>query len=262
MSKRKPIGGNVQSEVLVHSRRRCCLCAYLHGDFREKQGQIAHLDRNSASADLDNLVFLCLNHHDRYDSSTRQSKGLITEEVIRYRAKLYEWSSDLDGADRSTVSGERLNHLDIPWAFEIYYPRLKLLFRVSPRIYDLLPHHNPTAAEINQAIEDPVHVLKDCYHLLEAEQTQYDWEDNETYLHRCALPLRCSACKKPVLNAPPFRALHDTKLISGTRARFQLLSFKFGVFKDVRRLISLEVPLANRIPIKDWSHSLMVTFSA
>jgi hypothetical protein len=34
-------------------------------------------------------VFLCLEHHDEYDSQSRQSKGLLLEEVREYRDKLY-----------------------------------------------------------------------------------------------------------------------------------------------------------------------------
>jgi hypothetical protein len=258
MSKRRAIGENVQAEVLVRSRRRCCLCAYLHGDFREKQGQIAHLDRNSANASLENLVFLCFDHHDRYDSSTRQSKGLTTTEVIRYRAKLYEWSGELDVANRSTTSRAHLLTLDIPWAFELYYPKLKLLFRVTPRIYDLLPDHKPNVSELDQAIEDPVHALKGCYQLLEAEEPRRDWEDNETYLSRCTLPKRCYACEKLILDVPPhFSALlHED---GEACIAVQISSLKLGVFKDIRRLISIGVPLAGRISVKNWNHPVNVS---
>lgn len=48
------------------------------------RGQIAHLDQNNENFDEDNLVFLCLEHHDEYDSKTRTSKGLRLEEVKRW----------------------------------------------------------------------------------------------------------------------------------------------------------------------------------
>jgi hypothetical protein len=54
----------------------------------EKKGQIAHLDRDPSHNDPDNLAFLCLEHHDQYDSRPSQSKGLTPEEVKRYRAAL------------------------------------------------------------------------------------------------------------------------------------------------------------------------------
>jgi hypothetical protein len=46
---------------------------------------------------LENLAWLCLAHHDEYDSKTSQSKSLQINEVKSYRAELYElfarWSS-------------------------------------------------------------------------------------------------------------------------------------------------------------------------
>lgn len=80
---RKPIASAVQTAVLVKSRRRCCACFGLDRDTGLKNGQIAHVDQNSTNNKEDNLVFLCLNHHDQYDSRTRQSKNL-TEAEIRH----------------------------------------------------------------------------------------------------------------------------------------------------------------------------------
>lgn len=85
---RKPIPQDVQANVLVAARRRCCICYGLHRDIQIKQGQIAHLDQNSANASEDNLVFLCMVHHDQYDSTTRQSKNLTEKEVRLYRNEL------------------------------------------------------------------------------------------------------------------------------------------------------------------------------
>lgn len=54
-----------------------------------KQGQIAHLDRDPQNDCLDNLAFLCLSHHDQYDTRTSQSKGWTIAEVVHYRVLLY-----------------------------------------------------------------------------------------------------------------------------------------------------------------------------
>ena len=75
--------------MLVQSRRRCCICFGLHRQIRVKQGQIAHLDRNRSNNAISNLAYLCLEHHDAYDSTTRQSKGFTAREVRAYRAELY-----------------------------------------------------------------------------------------------------------------------------------------------------------------------------
>jgi hypothetical protein len=54
-----------------------------------KSGQIAHLDQNNTNTKFENLVFLCLEHHNQYDGKTRQSKGLTKGEVKRFRDELY-----------------------------------------------------------------------------------------------------------------------------------------------------------------------------
>jgi hypothetical protein len=75
--------------VLTRSRRRCAVCLALAGDFSQKKGQIAHLDHDPSNNDDDNLVFLCFEHHDEYDSKTSQRKGLTAPEVKKYRADLW-----------------------------------------------------------------------------------------------------------------------------------------------------------------------------
>lgn len=90
MARRTKTPADAVAHVLVKSRRRCCLCVALRNDFTEKRGQIAHLDRDPSNNDLDNLAFLCLEHHDQYDSRPSQSKGLTMDEVKRYRAALTE----------------------------------------------------------------------------------------------------------------------------------------------------------------------------
>lgn len=93
MSGRKTIARSTEQEVLVLSKRRCCICYALNSDAGTKIGQIAHLDSNAARSDLDNLVFLCLEHHDEFDSSSSQSKGLVPGEVREYRQDLYAFNS-------------------------------------------------------------------------------------------------------------------------------------------------------------------------
>ncbi len=89
MSTRKNSPNDVITEVLTRSRRRCCLCYGLNRDADIKQGQVAHLDQNRENNRPDNLAFLCLPHHDSYDSETRQSKGFTIGEAKVYRDELY-----------------------------------------------------------------------------------------------------------------------------------------------------------------------------
>ncbi|MFA5444658.1 MAG: hypothetical protein WC262_06760 [Bacteroidales bacterium] len=87
---RKPININIETAVLVESRRRCCICYGLNRDLNVKAGQIAHLDKDNSNNSYDNLAFLCFEHHDQYDSKTSQSKNFTIKEVKRYRDELKE----------------------------------------------------------------------------------------------------------------------------------------------------------------------------
>jgi deoxycytidine triphosphate deaminase len=89
MSKRKKISKELEKEILYKSARRCCLCYGLNGDFKIKRGQIAHINRDSNNNSFENLVFLCFEHHDLYDSTTSQSKGYTEAELTVYRDILY-----------------------------------------------------------------------------------------------------------------------------------------------------------------------------
>jgi hypothetical protein len=89
MSRTKP-QSDIETAVLLESRRRCCLCVYLDGDWTEKQVQIAHVDRVPSNSNYEDLAVLCLSHHDRYDSRHSQSKGYTPAELRAYRARLVE----------------------------------------------------------------------------------------------------------------------------------------------------------------------------
>lgn len=88
--RRKSIPKETEAKVLLHCRRRCCICYGLHVDKAIKKGQVAHLDRNPSNNGLDNLAFLCLEHHDEYDSHSSQSKNFTPNEVRKLRIILHE----------------------------------------------------------------------------------------------------------------------------------------------------------------------------
>ncbi|MDN3647206.1 hypothetical protein QWY75_13415 [Pontixanthobacter aestiaquae] len=66
------------------------MCYGLDRETGIKSGQIAHIDKDASNSAPNNLVFLCLVHHDYFDSSTSQSKGLSPDEVKAFRSELYE----------------------------------------------------------------------------------------------------------------------------------------------------------------------------
>jgi hypothetical protein len=82
----------------MNSGRRCCLCWHYDSDFRQKHGQIAHLDQDPSNAAEDNLVFLCMPHHSEYDSTTRQHKNYTEQEVRELRERLYQVYKGLEGS--------------------------------------------------------------------------------------------------------------------------------------------------------------------
>jgi|GEM_PF-1076109 len=98
---RKRISKEVEKEIFIRSRRRCAICFGLRRDSSIKVGQIAHLDKDHSNAEIENLAFLCFDHHEQYDSKTSQSKNLTIEEVKHYREELEEqikliWRKPLD----------------------------------------------------------------------------------------------------------------------------------------------------------------------
>lgn len=88
MGKRKKTPINAEVEVLKRCRHRCAICFGLQRDESNKKDQVAHLDGDPSNFDLDNLAFLCLEHHDQFDSRTSQSKNLTISEVKGYRGEL------------------------------------------------------------------------------------------------------------------------------------------------------------------------------
>ncbi len=89
MTTRPKIPPATETDLLAKSGRRCAICVALDGNIDVQSGQIAHVDRERANNAIDNLCFLCLRHHDEYDSRTSQSKGITEKELRAYRERLY-----------------------------------------------------------------------------------------------------------------------------------------------------------------------------
>ncbi len=127
---RKKANSEVEAKVLIESRRRCAFCFGLHGDLAEKKGQIAHVDHDCSKSEIDDLAWLCLEHHDAYDSKSSQSKGLTPAELRIYRDDLYKvlktdgalWAGSKSKKTRAKVSNKPPKTREsIP--FEIYERR-------------------------------------------------------------------------------------------------------------------------------------------
>src|SRR5262245_11958222 len=100
---RKAIPEATQVSIFLKSRRRC-LCFGLKGEDTVKKGQLAHLDGDNENFAEGNLVFLCFEHHDEYDSIPRLSKGLREQEVRQWRDELYKQNA-------SQIAGDTANEL-------------------------------------------------------------------------------------------------------------------------------------------------------
>jgi len=137
-SNRTRVSKTFEGEVLYASRRRCCLCVFLEERDETRQGQIAHLNRNPTDSRPDNLVFLCLEHHDAYDNTTSQSKGYSETEVRKWRDDLYAMNAvkrfkhlpqaptdpELEELPETTIYAkirekfsEKLDYLSEPWRY-------------------------------------------------------------------------------------------------------------------------------------------------
>jgi hypothetical protein len=95
---------SIQAEVVTSCRRRCCICYGLNGDLELKRGQIAHLDKDRNNNKIDNLAFLCMDHHDEHDSRTSQSKSFLIQEIKGYREELNKfWKTPKTATSKDIV---------------------------------------------------------------------------------------------------------------------------------------------------------------
>lgn len=127
MSNRKKIPLDVQKQVLLKSRRRCCLCFWLNGVDDVVKGQIAHLDQDPSNNNFENLAFLCFDHHDEYDSRPNVSKGFQKSEVAQWRNELYkemEYRFRSVRARKLQLTIEKFEAIDLGATFRIEF-RLK-----------------------------------------------------------------------------------------------------------------------------------------
>src|SRR5215469_9814637 len=115
MPPRRPPTAFDEKQLLVASRRKCCLCYYLDGRQERRRGQIAHLNGDRADSRLENLVWLCLEQHDEYDGSTSQSKGLTAAEVRHYRNRLH---TEMDAIGPEPIA--KRDRTERPWHYPLW----------------------------------------------------------------------------------------------------------------------------------------------
>lgn len=82
-SKRTKIPEKTAGLLMFNSDLKCCVC-------QEKGQQIHHLNEDGTDHRLDNLAFLCLNHHSDATLTGGLSRKLSKETIINYRSLHYE----------------------------------------------------------------------------------------------------------------------------------------------------------------------------
>lgn len=112
---RAQITNQVSIEVALLGRRRCALCFGLNADQSVKSGQLAHIDRDSSRSTANDLAWLCLDHHDQYDSRASQSRGFSPGELRAYRDELYA----IIATSRATLVADASHPAFTPEAFAV-----------------------------------------------------------------------------------------------------------------------------------------------
>lgn len=121
---REKVPNSIAHQVFICSGRRCAFCFGWNRDTRIKSGQICHVDRNPVRNGFDNLAFLCLEHHDLYDSKPSQSRGITQDELRQYRDELYDHIELVCGLKRSfSTTKERIDvseFVEFPGEFDLF----------------------------------------------------------------------------------------------------------------------------------------------
>jgi hypothetical protein len=204
MADRKPPSPEVELLVLTASRRRCCLCYGLNGDLEVKQGQLAHLNRDPSDSSAENLAFLCLPHHDWFDTKPSQSKGATTAEAKHYREELYKELQRRDESETSRRAPEMGHGRPLtastpppgPTPFksiDVIDERLHLrwIIRVPPEQW--LTQVKPkdlTPAGLMRILDGPFHAVPSCNERLEEYRRGYGLKRGMP-----VLGMRCLGCK-------------------------------------------------------------------
>lgn len=81
--KRTKIPGATEGQLLYKTDYKCCVC-------NKRGDHIHHLDDNPDNNNIDNLAFLCFQHHNEATIKNSLSKTLRKESIIKYRKHHYK----------------------------------------------------------------------------------------------------------------------------------------------------------------------------
>jgi hypothetical protein len=130
MASRKHVAQDIVDQVLIQCRRRCALCFGLEGRAGIRDGQVAHADRDNGNNRPENLVWLCLRHHNAYDRQARQSKGFTQQELLAHRAALLEYLQALPAEWADARTPIKLSSRRRPLPSDVYDRKI-LIYRAG-----------------------------------------------------------------------------------------------------------------------------------
>lgn len=174
---RKAITPVTQADVVIKSKRRCALCVFLKEDHSERPGQIAHLNGDHSDNRFENLVWLCLEHHDKYDSKTSQTKNYTQLEVRNYRNELYRMYSKSEyNPEDITLTQKYLRNYAEMFSY-IFHEYNDLAYKIDHRVMDMLAEirdfwhtsplrsFNPSIREIQDHIANNIAGIMSIYEI-------------------------------------------------------------------------------------------------
>jgi hypothetical protein len=86
--KRIPVPKKTEAQLMYDTDRKCCICQ--DGTFGD---QIHHIDGDPSNNKINNLVFICFNHHNEASITSSLRKKLSGETIKLYKAK---WCEEVD----------------------------------------------------------------------------------------------------------------------------------------------------------------------
>lgn len=135
---RKAIAPVVQADIVIKSRRRCALCVFLDGNDSERLGQIAHLNGDHSDNRFENLAWLCLEHHDKFDSKTSQTKNYTQIELRNYRDRLYQMYGESEySKDDIVLVRDYIRQYSKTFTY-IFHEYDELAFKIDNHVMDTL----------------------------------------------------------------------------------------------------------------------------
>ena len=200
-NKRVRIPPDTEVQVFAKSGRRCCLCWGLHRTHQVVQGQIVHLDHDRTNSELKNLAFLCMQHHDQYDSKTSQSKGFSELEVKNYRDKLYAALPQILSIAGNQVASQPAHIRTVPTAADIMQEMYSQLANATTALQMLLqPAKAGSRSKQRQGVVD---MFNEYFRYFDSHQYLFPASMGE-HMERLAEVVR--RCREAIVNDNPARA--------------------------------------------------------